>query len=79
MKNHFRLQSFLERNPNKINSTKSALLKWKKDILLFLDSKKTVVFVMLDLIVAFDYVGHSIKPGTTSWSSRSCAEGLDPI
>ena len=44
----------------KNDSTESALLKVKNDILLNMDAQKVILMVLLDLSAAFDTVRHDI-------------------
>ena len=53
---HLELQSAYKKH----NSTESALLKVKNDILLNMDAQKVTLLVLLDLSAAFDTVRHDI-------------------
>ena len=53
---HLELQAAYKKH----NSTESALLKVKNDILLIIDAQKVTLLVLLDLSAAFDTVRHDI-------------------
>ena len=53
---HLKFQSAYEKN----NSTESALLKVKNDILINMDEQKVTLLVLLDLSSAFDTVNHQV-------------------